>query len=216
MNTFVIFLKDLSKVKGLQSIVSATAWTAASKVPDFKVGVEYNNTTAKAKVLTNVRSLLAEANVTYLYKNYLFGGNFNVDLRGQKIVSNEVGFTWSPATGSRFGILHRGADKKPLDIGKFWLYFNHAATSSQVVGTEFAYDWSSKAVAAKLGYSQKFNDSTSGKFKIDQDAKVDAVLKHQYNSTVTVSLATGFSVRSIVESQKSKAFPVGLAFDFKF
>jgi Eukaryotic porin len=216
MINFFTQLKDLSKVKGLQSIVSATAWTAASRVPDFKVGVEYNNAAAKAKVLTNVRSLLSEANVTYLYKNYLFGGNFNVDLRGQKILSNELGLTWSPATGSRFGLLHKGADKKPLELGKFWLYFNHAATSSQVVGTEFAYDWSTKAVAAKLGYSHKFNDSTSGKFKIDHDAKVDAILKHQYNNTVTVSLATGFSLRTIVESQKSKAFPVGLAFDLKF
>lgn len=154
--------------------------------------------------------------MTHLHKKYLLGANLNVDLRAQKILTNEVGLTWCPATGSRFGVLHRAVDKKPLEIGKFWLYFNHAATSSQVVGTEFAYDWSSRAVAAKLGYSQKFNESTSGKFKIDQDAKVDALLKHQYNNTVTVSFASSFSLRSIVESQKSKALPVGLAFDFKF
>jgi Eukaryotic porin len=103
-----------------------------------------------------------------------------------------------------------------MKLGRFFVYFNHAATINQIVGTEFVYDWASKKVAAKVGVSQKFNDSTSGKFKVDQDGRVDAVLKHKYNETVTASLATGFNFSQLVNDSKTKAFPVGLAFDFKF
>lgn len=205
-------------MQGLQTIVNGTAWTLpANKAPEFKVGLEYNTSNVKAKFLTNVRSLLGEGSFTYLHANkWLVGSNLNLNLQTQKITKNEIGLNWSPAKGAIFGLLHQAPSDKPLEIGKFWVYFNHAATSSQVVGTEFAYDWSKKAVEAKLGASHKFNDTTSGKFKIDHNAKVDAVLKHKYNDTVTVSLATGFSLKTIVVEQKSKALPVGLAFDLKF
>jgi hypothetical protein len=103
-----------------------------------------------------------------------------------------------------------------MKLGRFFVYFNHAATVNQIVGTEFVYDWATKKVGAKVGVFQKFNDATSGKFKVDQEGKLDAVLKHKYNDTVTASLATGFSFRNLVAEQKTKAFPVGLAFDFKF
>ena len=170
----------------------------------------------KTKWLVNPRSWNTEGNLTYLWCKYLFGGNVVIDGKTQKISKFDFGFNWSPAAGSNFGILHNAVSDKPFEFGKFWLYFNHAATTSQVVGTEFAYDWNKKVVEAKLGVSHKFNDSTSGKFKIDQAAKVDAVLKHKYNDTVTASLATGFDLNGIVSSSKSKKFPVGLAFDFKF
>jgi hypothetical protein len=62
----------------------------------------------------------------------------------------------------------------------------------------------------------KFNNDTQGKFKINQDGLVDAVLKHKVNESVTVSLATGFNLKGMVAEQKSKSLPIGLAFDLKF
>jgi hypothetical protein len=78
------------------------------------------------------------------------------------------------------------------------------------------YDWSTKKVGARVGVFQKFNDFTSGKFKVDMEGRVDGVLKHKYNDTVTASLTTGFNFTHLVADSKIKAFPVGLAFDFKF
>lgn len=210
-------VSELTKVTGLQTIVQGTAWTTpATNAPTFKVGVEYNASNVKTKWLINPNTLNTEGNFTYLKCKYLFGANFLIDGKSQKLSKLDFGFNWAPAAGSNFGLLHAAVSDKPFALGKFWVYFNHAATSSQVVGTEFAYDWGKKVVEAKLGVSHKFNDATSGKFKIDQAAKVDAVLKHKYNETVTASLATGFDLNAVVSSSKSKKFPVGLAFDFKF
>lgn len=149
-----------------------------------------------------------------MWKKYTFGFNVVADPTTQKVSKFDWGFNWNAAQGANFGIKHEGVS--PLQLGKFWVFFNHAATTSQIVGTEFAYDWATKKVGAKVGVSQKFNDATSGKFKIDQEGKVDAVLKHKYNDTVTASLTTGFNFKGVVADQKSKAFPTGLAFDFKF
>lgn len=162
----------------------------------------------------NARSYSTEGNLTYLWKKYTLGFNTVAEPVAQKITQFHWGFNWNAAQGANFGIKHESAS--PLQLGKFWVYFNHAASSSQIVGTEFAYDWTSKAVAAKLGVWQKFNDATTGKFKIDNQGKVDAVFKHKYNDTLTASLATGFNLRGVIAENKSKAFPIGLAFDFKF
>jgi hypothetical protein len=167
--------------------------------------------------LTNTRSFNTEGTLTYLWKKYVFGANLIVDAKASALSSFDFGWNWTPVAGANFGIKHSGPAAKPLSLGRFWVYFNHAASATQTVGTEFSYDWAHKdSLAAKLGVSQKFNDATSGKFKVDNQGQVDAVLKHKYNETVTASLATGFSFRGIVASGKSKAFPVGLAFDFKF
>jgi hypothetical protein len=162
----------------------------------------------------NARSYSTEGNLTYLYNKYTLGFNVVADPVNQKISKFDWGFNWNAAQGANFGIKHES--QSPVSLGKFWVFFNHAATSSQTVGTEFAYDWATKNVTAKVGATQKFNDATSGKFKLDNEGKVDAVLKHKYNDTVTASLATGFNLMGIVAVNKSKAFPVGLAFDFKF
>lgn len=164
----------------------------------------------------NPRSWNTEGNFTYLKCKYLLGANFLIDGKTQKLSKFDFGFNWSPAAGSNFGLLHAAVSDKPFELGKFWLYFNHAATASQIVGTEFAYDWGKRVVEARLGVTHKFNDATSGKFKIDQNARVDAVLKHKYNDTLTASLASNFDLGAVVASSKSKKFPVGLAFDFKF
>jgi hypothetical protein len=103
-------------------------------VPVFKVGAEYSNASTKAKALANVRSLHTVISLSHLYKSYLFGAYFNVDFRSQKVLNNEFGFVWTPSSGAKFGIQHVAADKKPLELGKFWFYFSHAATASQTIG----------------------------------------------------------------------------------
>ena len=140
--------------------------------------------------------------------------NIVAEAATQKVSKFDWGFNWYASQGANFGIKHEGVS--PVQLGKFWVFFNHAATASQTVGTEFAYDWATKKVGAKVGVWQKFNDATQGKFKLDNEGKVDAVLKHKYNDTVTASLATGFQLKGIVAENKSKSFPIGLAFDFKF
>ena len=205
----------MTKVKGLTSIVNGSG-SSLGGIPVFKVGAEYKNDSTVAKALANVRSLHTVISLSHLYKTYLFGAYFNVDFKSQKVLNNEFGFVWTPASGAKFGIQHVAAEKKPLELGKFWFYFSHAATASQTIGSEFAYDWTSKKVDAKLAVAHKFNDTTNGKFKIDQDANVDAVIKHQYNQTLTANFVSAFSLKSIVESNKTKKLPIGLAFDFKF
>jgi len=208
-------ISDLTKVKGLTSVLSGSG-SSLGGVPAFKVGAEYSNASTKAKALANVRSLHTVVTLSHLYKTYLFGAYFNIDLKNQGIINNELGFVWNPASGAKFGIQHVAAENKPLDLGKFWFYFSHAASASNTIGSEFSYEWQSKKVDAKLAVSHKFNDATSGKFKIDQDANVDAVIKHQYNSTLTANFVSAFSLKSIVESNKTKKLPIGLTFDFKF
>lgn len=127
----------------------------------------------------------------------------------------DFGFSWSPATAAYLGFKHESVNKKALEFGKFFVYVNHAANSTQTVGTQFAFDYKTKAGSASLGLAQKFNNDTQGKFKVNDNGYVDALLKHRINDTVTASLATGFSLKSIVADQKIKRIPVGLSFDLK-
>lgn len=141
-------------MNGLTLIGQGTAWTApATQSPEFKVGVEYTASNIKTKWLFNPRSWNTEGNFTFLKSKYLFGGNFVIDGKTQKVSKFDFGFNWSPAEKSNFGLLHSAVSDKPMELGKFWLYFNHAATASQIVGTEFAYDWGKKVVEARLGVS---------------------------------------------------------------
>jgi hypothetical protein len=95
----------LTKVNGLTSIVSGTAWSTGA-IPEFKVGAEFSNSNTKAKALANIRSLNTVITLSHLYKRYNFGSNFNIDLKSQKILKNEIGVVWSPADGSRIGLHH--------------------------------------------------------------------------------------------------------------
>ena len=67
-----------------------------------------------------------------------------------------------------------------------------------------------------MGLHHKFNDDTYGKFKINHNGYVNAVIKHAVNKNVTVALTTGLNLKSVVETQKTQALPVGIAVDLKF
>lgn len=83
------------------------------------------------------------------------------------------------------------------------------------MGTQFTLDWQKKVVEARLGLANKFNDDTTGKFKVNNHGYVDALLKHKVNNSVTASLATGFSLKGIIADQSAKKLPIGLCFDVK-
>ena len=127
------------------------------------------------------------------------------------------GLTWSPAGSAYIGLKHESSSKakSALSFGKFFLFVNHAATQSQVVGTEFTLDWATRVVQARLGFLHRFNSDTTGKFKVNEIGQVNAVLKHKINSSITATFATGFSLKGIIAEQKSKSLPVGLSFDIK-
>jgi len=127
----------------------------------------------------------------------------------------DFGFNWSPAAGAVLGLKHESANAKAVELGKFFVYVNHAANCHQTVGTQFAFDYKTKASNATLGLAHKFNNDTSGKVKVNDNGYVDTLLKHKLNDSVTASLAGGFSLRTLVSESKIKKIPLGLAFDLK-
>jgi hypothetical protein len=68
-------------------LLNATAWAGpSSKVPEFKVGVDFANDKAKLKFLTNVRTLVSEGSLTYLARsNFILGVNYIFDLKAQNL-----------------------------------------------------------------------------------------------------------------------------------
>ena len=164
-----------------------------------------------------MRTLLGEGSFTYLARSSTtVGANFVVNPKTALLEKYDWGINWSPAGTAQVGLRHESANPKQLAWGKFFLIVNHAANATQTVGTEFTLDWQKKAVEARLGLLHRFSDDTQGKFKVNHNGYVDAVLKHKLNSWVTANLATGFSVKGIVAEQKAKKLPFGLSLDFKF
>jgi hypothetical protein len=103
-----------------------------------------------------------------------------------------------------------------LNVGTFYLYFIHAANSNQTVGTEFFYTPSDKgSVGCRVGLAQKFNEETSAKVKLDSNANLDGVLKHQLNSSITATLGTGLNLTSVVSAKDTRQLPFSLGFDIK-
>ena len=196
---------------------TANAQTAGgSPQTDFKGGFEYITDKVRAKLLVNARTQLADLTWSYaLCSHYHFGGQLNLDPKTTNLEKYDLGFNWVLGSGANLGIKHESTDKKALNWGRFLLYVNHAASATQTVGSEFALNWQTKAVEAKLGVTNKFNDDTTGKFKVSQDGHLDAVLKHRINSQITAAFVTGVSLKTIVATQKHKFLPIGVSFDLK-
>ena len=208
-------LENLFKVNGLNFVANTSASTVGSN-PEFKVGFEYTSSKFRAKTLTNIRTLLGETSWTYLARsNFAIGGQFNLNLSNSNLDKYDFGFSWNPASSAFVGLKHESTNKKTIEFGRFLLNVNHAANSSQTVGTEFALDWQKKSVEARLGLLHRFNDDTSGKFKVNQCGCVDAVLKHRLNNTVTLNFVTGFCLTQVISESKSQKLPLGLTFDLK-
>ena len=70
-------------LNGLQLLFGCTAFSAPTTNPcSCRLGLEYNTTSTKAKVLTNCHTLLSEASLTYLAKkNLCLGANMVLDAK---------------------------------------------------------------------------------------------------------------------------------------
>ena len=110
--------------------------------PIAKAGIDFSNAQAKAKVLANLRTLVLEANFTYLaMSNLTVGSNLVLGSRFTNLEKYDFGFTWEPATGCFVGLRHDSTTKEKLQLGKFFLFFHHVASAANTVGTEFSLDW---------------------------------------------------------------------------
>lgn len=188
-----------------------------TKVPDLKLGTEYNSANSKVKLYTNLRSLVTELNLTYLARtNLALGSNLVLNPQAKNLDKYDFGATWSPASGAFVGLKHESVAKDTLQIGKLFLFFHHNATLAQTVGTEFTLDWQKRLLEARFGLTHKFNDDSSAKFKVNHHGYLDALLKHRINNNVTAVLTSGFSLKSVIAEQKTKSLPLGLSLDIKF
>ena len=185
--------------------------------PTGKFGLEFTNSKTKAKLTTNCKTLLTEANLTYLQrKNLCLGVNFVLDPKKQNLEKYDFGFAWSPATNAYFGLKHESLAKDTLQFGKFLMYFTHSATAASTVGTEFALDWQKKVLEAKLGLSHKLNDDTSAKLKVSHNGQLDCLLKHKVNDQLSLFATTGLNVKTVIADNKTKPLPVGVCLDIKW
>lgn len=114
----------------------------SSKVPDFKIGAEYNTSNAKVKFYENIRTFVGELNMTYLARNNLaLGTNLVLNAKAHQLEKYDFGASWSPASNAFVGLKHESLAKGKFEMGKLILFFHHNATLAQSVGTEFTLDW---------------------------------------------------------------------------
>lgn len=85
-----------------------------------------------------------------------------------------------------------------------------------MVASEFLLNYEKKSVAARLGYTHKFNEESSGKFKVDHHGYLNFAFKHRVSNALTLGLVSGFNLKAAVADKKSTALPFGVSFDFKF
>lgn len=112
------------------------------------------------------------------------------------------------------GLKHESLNKERFEIGKLKLFIHNYATFNQTVGTEFSLDWKRRALEARIGLSHKFDDLTLAKFKIDHHGSVNALIKHKVSKSVSVTLATGFNVKSdVLQKSRQSSLPFGISFD---
>lgn len=98
--------------------------------PLCKTGVEYQNANMKLKCWLNTRDYTLENQFSYMIKsNHFFGWNLHLDPRNQKLMKYDFGFNWEPATNSVVGLKHESTNASSLQLGKFFLFFFHNAST---------------------------------------------------------------------------------------
>jgi hypothetical protein len=101
------------------------------KAPDFKVGLDYGDTSLRAKLLTNLRSVITEADISYLVQSDLIlGANLIIDPQIQSVTKYDFGISWTPALNQLVGLKHESLNKNNFELGKFVLMFHHYATDN--------------------------------------------------------------------------------------
>jgi len=164
------YLETISGVKGLAFGFKGAAFAEPSKEePSGQAGIVLENDKLKFKSLTNVLTFSTETTLTYkCCKTNLFGFNIVIDPKTQKLTAYNFGAVWEPADKCMIGVKHESTkDVKELAYGKFLFMMYHAATDKHTFGSEFSYDYPTKAVTARLGVTTKLSDDCTGKLKVD-------------------------------------------------
>jgi hypothetical protein len=93
----------------------------------LKVGIDYVHEKAKLRWNFSTRTFLNEAAFTYLArKNLILGLNTIIDPRTANVEKYDFAVSWSPADNSFVGLKHESKNKKSLELGKFFLFFNYS------------------------------------------------------------------------------------------
>jgi len=153
---------------------------------------------------------------TWLYNGVLLGDSGKFDALNKKIVSYECGAVWEPKENVTVGLKHElsTADGK-YGFGKFLLMFHNRVSSARTLGAEYTYDHVKHTSAARFGFTHRFADGTDAKVKVDQDANLNAVLKHKVSSHLTAAFTAGLNLKDF-HLQQTRPHPIGVQFDFKF
>ncbi len=127
-----------------------------------------------------------------------------------KLTKYDFGINFEPANNSYVALKHETIpNDEKVALGKFFLYFYHVASTTNTVGSEFALNWQTKKVNARLGLLHKFSDDVTSKLRLNDEGKVDGVLKYKISDSVTASVTSGLSVKNITDA-KSGALPLGV------
>lgn len=72
---------------------------------------------------------MTEHNLTYLAcSHFILGYNLILDPLAKNLDKYDFGFNWAPAEGASVGFKHESTNKLNLELGKFFLFFHHAAS----------------------------------------------------------------------------------------
>ena len=186
-------------------------------MPKIKLGVEYQNESVKEKTYYNIKDSLIEHSLTYQpRKDLVLGWNIDLDPRVTHFKTYNFGLTWGCCGNVNVGLKHESdEEEKLLGFGKFLLYFHHAVSARQTVGSEFSLDYKKKHVEARLGVSHQFNDDSTGKFRLNSHGYLDLVFKHRISSVATVGLISAVNLKAAVAEQRSRSIPLGVSIDLK-
>ncbi|CDW87474.1 voltage-dependent anion mpp family [Stylonychia lemnae] len=212
------YLERASKIKGLQLLANFSGVAIPTNQAFVaKAGLEYNTSCCKGKLIANLRSFLVEHNFTHKARsNFLLGYNIILDPVTQNLEKYDYGLSWSPAEGAFVGLRHESLSKEKLQLGKVLFLLHHNVSTSRSIGSEFAFNYSTNEKDARLGLSEKIDDDTQLKVKVNHKAYVDLVLKRRINSVLTLGLVSGFNALRVVQEQKTGTLPLGFSLDFKF
>ncbi len=153
----------------------------------------------KAKGYFNSGTYAVEANAVFKAReDLLVGANLLLNAKTFNLDKYDFGVNWEPSSGAYLGVKHESTSKETIKPGKFIFYFHHVISNAQTVGTEFAFDYQKRAVAARLALQHKFNEETSGKFKVNQAGYVDLALKHKVSNLLTAGVVSGVSLHGLV------------------
>lgn len=211
---------DLSKHTGCDGLwnyhLSHFQLVPKSSAKQWHHGFWYKNNNLYCKCWVDLVSKTLAGEGTWLYNGVLFGDSGKVDLVSKKLVNYEVGAVWEPKDNVTIAAKHEvnTADGK-IGFGKFLLMFHNRVSAARTLGAEYTYDHVKHTSSAKFGFTHRFADGTDAKLKVDQDANLNAVLKHKVSSNLTAAFTSGLNLKDF-HLQQTKPHPIGVQFDFKF